>query len=285
MKSLVLIASIAHAVNAAYCASLGDMSQPGWDDAPDWQKASAIDGVQFHLANPDAGDSASHENWMKAKEADGWVYGETKDPEKKTHPCMVPFDQLPPEQQFKDRLFRTIVHAAKPLVELEAELQATGEALDLARGAETQLREQLAGLTKERDAAERKAAKIAKGLAPAKPRKIAAMSALSAEERVTIGDLVAGGETVSIVFTDGKRELTGIAPIVVSGPAFNVSSNSMMLRDAVDIRSNDVAGKEVTIEALALFDSDGGQLAFKPLPSPIAIAPGRTYRLERSIEF
>lgn len=29
-----------------------------------------------------------------------------------THHCLVPFDRLPPEQQFKDRLFRTIVHAA-----------------------------------------------------------------------------------------------------------------------------------------------------------------------------
>ena len=45
------------------------------------------------------------------KVADGWGYGETKDPEAKTHPCMVAFDQLPREQQAKDFIFRSIVHA------------------------------------------------------------------------------------------------------------------------------------------------------------------------------
>lgn len=107
-------AKIAHEVNRAWCAYNGDNSQPGWDDAPDWQRSSAINGVAFHRANPDAGDSASHDNWMAEKIAAGWVYGPEKLPDAKppTHHCIVPFDQLPPDQQFKDRLFRTIVHAA-----------------------------------------------------------------------------------------------------------------------------------------------------------------------------
>ena len=68
-------------------------------------------GVVFHVENPDAGDSASHENWMKQKIEEGWVYGKEKDPEKRTHPCLVEFDQLPEVQQKKDALFRAIVHA------------------------------------------------------------------------------------------------------------------------------------------------------------------------------
>lgn len=108
----VRVARITHEVNRQWCLYNGDDSQPTWDDAPDWQKESAIAGVRFHVANPDADDSASHDAWLRQKEADGWKYGEVKDPEAKTHPCFVPFDQLPPEQQFKDRLFRTIVHAA-----------------------------------------------------------------------------------------------------------------------------------------------------------------------------
>lgn len=32
---------------------------------------------------------------MANKIADGWKYGEAKDPEAKTHPCLVPFDKLP----------------------------------------------------------------------------------------------------------------------------------------------------------------------------------------------
>lgn len=108
---IVHIAAICHAANAQYCRSLGDDSQPDWSNAPDWQKDSACAGVSFHIGNPDAGDSASHDSWMAQKVEDGWVYGAVKDPEKKEHPCMVPFDQLPASQQFKDRLFRATVHA------------------------------------------------------------------------------------------------------------------------------------------------------------------------------
>lgn len=107
------IARVAHEVNRAYCQALGDDSQPHWEDAPQWQKESALSGVTMHIENPDAGPESSHENWMAQKESEGWVYGEAKDPEKKTHHCMVPFDQLPPEQQAKDFIFRGVVHALK----------------------------------------------------------------------------------------------------------------------------------------------------------------------------
>lgn len=105
------IAQIAHEVNRAYCIALGDMSQPKWADAPDWQKDSARKGVALHVGNADAGPAASHESWMAQKVEEGWVVGEKKDPEAKTHPCIVPFDQLPREQQAKDYLFRGVVHA------------------------------------------------------------------------------------------------------------------------------------------------------------------------------
>ena len=35
------IARVAHEINRAYCASLGDTSQPAWEDAPEWQQQSA----------------------------------------------------------------------------------------------------------------------------------------------------------------------------------------------------------------------------------------------------
>jgi hypothetical protein len=91
--------------------ALGDTSQPAWEAAPDWQKESAMAGVMLHLTNPDAGPQASHESWMAQKVSEGWVYGPKKDPEKKEHHCMVPFHELPREQQAKDFLFRAVVHA------------------------------------------------------------------------------------------------------------------------------------------------------------------------------
>ncbi len=103
------IAQICHAANTELCKTLGDLSQTNWDDAPNWQKESAITGVQFNLDNPDAPASASHESWLAQKESDGWTYGEVKDAAAKTHPCIVPYDDLPPEQQAKDYLFKAIV--------------------------------------------------------------------------------------------------------------------------------------------------------------------------------
>lgn len=112
-QAVEAIAAVCHDANRRYCLSLGDDSQPAWEDAPEWQRASAISGVRFHLDNPDAGPDASHENWRREKQAAGWVHGPTKDPEARTHPCMVPFEDLPPEQQNKDRLFLSIVHALR----------------------------------------------------------------------------------------------------------------------------------------------------------------------------
>lgn len=106
------VARMAHEVNRAWCERLGDASQLPWDAAPAWARESAIAGVRFHLANPGADDAASHESWRSAKIAAGWVYGPVKDADAKVHPCMVPFGALPSIQQFKDRLFRTVVHAA-----------------------------------------------------------------------------------------------------------------------------------------------------------------------------
>jgi len=112
---VILIASIAHAINAAYCMSLGDNSIPAWDDAPEQQRNSIIAGVEMHLANPDATPEQSHESWLAQKLADGWIYGEVKDPELKQHPCVLPYDELPPEQKAKDYLFRAVVHALKDI--------------------------------------------------------------------------------------------------------------------------------------------------------------------------
>lgn len=113
--SIEAIARTCHEVNKAYCEGIGDTSQPAWENAPDWQKSSAMAGVTLHLNNPGAGPQASHESWMAQKVAEGWTYGPTKDPEKKQHHCMVPFDQLPVAQQAKDYIFRGVVHALKEL--------------------------------------------------------------------------------------------------------------------------------------------------------------------------
>lgn len=137
MKTIA-IAMMCHAINAAYCQSMGDDSQPTWDDAPDWQKQSAIANVEMHLANPDATPEQSHESWYAQKEAEGWTYGEVKDAEKKEHPCFLPYDELPIEQKAKDYLFRATVNLVKHLPDPEDYLALSAEVVNLRQKIEHQ---------------------------------------------------------------------------------------------------------------------------------------------------
>lgn len=102
------VAAVCHEANRAYCATLGDHSQSAWADAPVWQRESALFGVKGIAEGTITRPEQSHESWSAQKIADGWVYGPEKDPIAKTHHCLVPFAELPPEQQAKDHLFFAI---------------------------------------------------------------------------------------------------------------------------------------------------------------------------------
>lgn len=105
------IARVAHEANRAYCETLGDTSQVPFDAAPGWQKQSAVEGVRGIYEGRITGPGDSHRSWQAEKEREGWKYGEVKDAAAKTHPCMVPFEELPVEQQVKDHLFFAVVKA------------------------------------------------------------------------------------------------------------------------------------------------------------------------------
>jgi hypothetical protein len=120
------VAAICHEANREYCARIGDESQVAWADAPDWQRESSIKGVGFTLANPNGPPSANHDSWLNEKINSGWKYGEIKDPEKKEHPCCVPYDELPPEQQAKDYLFKSIVVGLAPFIAARSAVLGSG---------------------------------------------------------------------------------------------------------------------------------------------------------------
>lgn len=115
MLTIKTIAKVCHEANRAYCQALGDDSQPSWEEAPEWQRQSAINGVNHVVNNADVPvsdlEANSHASWLKEKLETGWKYGPVKDVEKKEHPCCVPHEQLPLEQQLKDRLFVAVACA------------------------------------------------------------------------------------------------------------------------------------------------------------------------------
>lgn len=112
---LLACARAAHEMNRVYCSAIGDDSQPSWESAPKWQRVSAIKGVVGALTG--ATPEESHASWMQEKIAAGWKFGPTKDPEKKEHPCMVAYNDLPEAQRKKDSLFLKAVRAMAAALE------------------------------------------------------------------------------------------------------------------------------------------------------------------------
>ena len=44
-----------------------------------------------------------HEVWSETRISQGWTYGEQRNDELKTHPCLVPYEELPEEEKVYDR--------------------------------------------------------------------------------------------------------------------------------------------------------------------------------------
>ena len=44
-----------------------------------------------------------HEVWSETRISQGWTYGEQRNDELKTHPCLVPYEDLPEEEKEYDR--------------------------------------------------------------------------------------------------------------------------------------------------------------------------------------
>lgn len=44
-----------------------------------------------------------HEVWAESRLSQGWTYGDKRDDEKKTHPCLVPYEELPEVEKEYDR--------------------------------------------------------------------------------------------------------------------------------------------------------------------------------------
>jgi hypothetical protein len=103
------VADITHAATLAFQGRVGDPcpGQP-WFAETDEQRQSVIDGVRKARMGTTA--EKSHENWVRFKLEHGWTLGE-KDPQRKTHPNLVPYAELPYDEKVKDQLFLAIVTA------------------------------------------------------------------------------------------------------------------------------------------------------------------------------
>ncbi|MHB1000480.1 MAG: RyR domain-containing protein [Armatimonadota bacterium] len=102
------IAKACHEANRAYCLQIGDDSQVAWEDAPEWQRQSCMSGVDLIIESPDTTPEMLHQNWLQYKVEGGWTFGDIKDEVAKTHPCLVPYAELPDAQKAKDAIFQSV---------------------------------------------------------------------------------------------------------------------------------------------------------------------------------
>ena len=57
-----------------------------------------------------------HDVWAQKRIADGWTLGDARDDEEKTHPCLVPYEDLPESEKAYDRVMvEEVVKAAVAL--------------------------------------------------------------------------------------------------------------------------------------------------------------------------
>ena len=67
-----------------------------------------------------------HEVWAETRIRQGWTYGEQRNDELKTHPCLVPYEELPEEEKVFDR--NTSIGTLKLIMKLGFKILSISEA-------------------------------------------------------------------------------------------------------------------------------------------------------------
>lgn len=102
------IAQVVHAANRQYVEFIGGRAvNPTWEQIREPERQGLIKAVIDMIKEPKT-PATSHEAWCVARKADGWSKDKTYSHARKTHPNLVPYAQLPFEEQFKDHLFMGI---------------------------------------------------------------------------------------------------------------------------------------------------------------------------------
>ena len=110
-KTIDSIAQTVHAALSAWSVAHDQPAYPAWSEAEDWMRDSTRQSVREALADPEGSAGRQHDQWVKQKADAGWRYGETKDADRKTHPMMVEFAELPDFEQRKDAIVIALAKA------------------------------------------------------------------------------------------------------------------------------------------------------------------------------
>ena len=85
-----------------------------WEDRDEKFRTQFVEIIDKYLKTdklPTPSDA--HDSWMKSYFDMGWKYGEVRDVDKKTHPDLLPFDELSQDERDKDAIFLAFVWVIK----------------------------------------------------------------------------------------------------------------------------------------------------------------------------
>lgn len=100
----------------AFAAKAPIIPEP-WGERGEEFRGRFIEAVDMMCGpNRNTNPAELHDIWMRAYKEMGWVYGPVRDVVNKIHPDMVPFVELPPEEQFKDQVFIDLCEIARKTI-------------------------------------------------------------------------------------------------------------------------------------------------------------------------
>lgn len=105
------LARVSHEIVRGYREAIGDGTCPPWVQTTKDERMAAAQQVVTVLKFPALTAAELHSGFVDTMRDRGWTFGEVMDEEKKTHPLLVDYDQLPLQNRIEDALFCNTIRA------------------------------------------------------------------------------------------------------------------------------------------------------------------------------
>ena len=113
--TLIQIAAVAYGAIREYRLSVEGVETPPWDALCIGVQNEVIRTVEAEVAAQSQALSVAdrHHLWVHERIQQGWVYGAVLSTEHRTHPHLLPYQDLPRPQLDRDRLLISVISALK----------------------------------------------------------------------------------------------------------------------------------------------------------------------------
>lgn len=168
----------------------------------------------------------------------------------------------------RDAARRTVAEYAGTIDALNAEVRSLTGSLKAYKGSATKARTEVAILKRDLSPEARPIG------APRAPK-----SEEQAAERASALAAAFACDTAELVFSDGRREIRELAPLIVTGDAWRDTPSGRVLNAVVDLEPGDCQRETMDLRGFALLNEAGEQVGYCPLPDAIVIGRNQHFQL------